>query len=220
MKHTYSRLSILLFFVSNLVMLSACETGSPQNYSALIESKPRSILVIPPQNKSVEVNAPYTYLASITKPLAEKGYYVFPVAVIDTFLKENGLPTPAEMNSVPLDKLRENIGVDAVLYVTINQWGQKYQILSSKAIVSADMRLVDARTGELLWSGKSYAEQASSNNNGGGLAAALVGALVDQVVGSLSDNTFPLAQQANHSAINNRNRGLLTGPYAPVETSK
>jgi hypothetical protein len=40
----------------------------------------------------------YIYLSTLTKPLAEKGYYVLPVAVIDQFLKENGLPTPAEMN--------------------------------------------------------------------------------------------------------------------------
>jgi hypothetical protein len=37
--------------------------------------------------------------------LAEKGYYVLPVAVIDQFLKENGLPTPAEMNGIPLEKI-------------------------------------------------------------------------------------------------------------------
>jgi hypothetical protein len=45
------------------------------------------------------------YLSTLTKPLAEKGYYVLPVAVIDQFLKENGLPTPAEMNGIPLEKI-------------------------------------------------------------------------------------------------------------------
>ena len=61
-------------------------------------------------NSSVEVNAPYSYLSTISQPLAEKGYYVFPVSVVDTFLKENGLPTPAEMNGIALDKIVEVIG--------------------------------------------------------------------------------------------------------------
>jgi hypothetical protein len=34
--------------------------------------------------------------------LAEKGYYVLPVAVIDQFLKENGLPTPARQLENPI----------------------------------------------------------------------------------------------------------------------
>ena len=205
-----------LYLLSAIFFLNACQIQSPTNYGALIESKPRSILVIPPRNNSVEVNAPYTFLASITKPLSEKGYYVFPVAVIDTFFKENGMSITAEMNEIPLDKLRENIGADAVLYVTIDQWGQKYQVLSSKAVVSASLKLVDARTGELLWSARSYAEQASGDG-GGGLAGALFAAVIDQVAGSLKDKTFPLAQQANYSAIN---RGLINGPYSPLEKQK
>src|SRR5210317_1864170 len=96
-------ISVVAAFV---VLLSGCvaPTG-PYDYSALENSRPRSILVIPPLNNSIEVNAPYIFLATITRPLAEKGYYVFPVAVIDAFLKENGLPTPAEMNGIPLDKI-------------------------------------------------------------------------------------------------------------------
>lgn len=209
----------ILSLLSALLVLTACETLGPTNYSPLIESKPRSILVIPPRNNSVEVNAPYTFLASITKPLAEKGYYVFPVAVIDTFFKENGLSVTAEMNEIPLDKLQEHTGADAIMYVTIKEWGQKYQVVSSKAVVSATLLLVDARTGQQLWSATSRAEQASKNSSAG-LAGALVSALANQVVGSLSDKTFPIAQQANENAINSNSRGLLNGPYAPEFKNK
>ena len=194
------------------IFLSGCATVEPYDYSAFIASKPRSILVIPPMNDTVEVNAPYTFISTITRPLAEKGYYVFPVAVIDTFLKENGLPTPAEMNDVPLDKLREYIGADAVLYTHINQWGQKYQVVSSKAVVSANLKLVDAQTGNVIWAANAEAVQ-QSDNSGGGLAGALLGAIVDQVAGSLVDHTQGLSAQANTAAINNSKRGLLYGPY-------
>jgi hypothetical protein len=58
------------------------------------------------------------------RPLAEKGYSVFSVAVIGIFLKGNALPTPAEMNRIPLNKIAEHIGADAVLYVAIEDWSR------------------------------------------------------------------------------------------------
>lgn len=209
-----AKLSLLLF----VVLSSGC-TMQPYDYTALNASKPRSILVMPPINNSVEVVAPYTFLSTISAPLAEKGYYVFPVAMVDNFFKENGLPTPAEMNAAPLDKIREVFGADAVLYVEINQWGQSYQLLSSKTIVSSKWRLVDARDGALLWEGNAEAVQGSSDG-GGGLVGALVGAVVTQIINSMNDATPGLSRTANQTLINNQHRGLLAGPYRPVEGAK
>ncbi len=183
------------------------------NYSALKQEAPRSILVLPPMNSSVEVNAPYSYLSTISQPLAEKGYYVFPVSVIDTFLKENGLPTPAEMNGIALDKIDEIIGADAVLYIDIQDWGQKFQVLSSVTVVQGHIKLVSVKTGELLWDSVISAQYNPNNNSGGGLVGALVGAVVSQIAGEISDNSPQVARLANAAALNSAKRGLLTGPY-------
>ncbi len=205
------RFKVIITLVAALTLVG-CANQQRYDYSALEQSAPRSILVIPPLNNSVEVNAPYIYISTISRPLAEKGYYVFPVAVIDRFMKENGLPTPHEMNSVPLSKLAEHIGPDAVLYVTIEDWGQKYHIVASKTVVKAKMRLVDARTGKQIWHAYAYRE-IGSGDGGGGLAGMLIGALVEQIAGSMSDRTPMVATQANHFAIYNPNVGLLDGPY-------
>ncbi|WP_067342380.1 DUF799 domain-containing protein [Marinomonas spartinae] len=195
------------------LLVTGCATPTPYNYDALIAAKPRSIVVIPPKNNTVEVNAPYIYLSTISRPLAEKGYYVFPVAVIDNFMKENGLPTPEEMNQVPLDKIYENIGADAVLYVEINDWGQKYNVISSDTVVSVTMRLVDARTGNLLWDASAHAST-DNNSSNSSLAGMLISAVVNQIAGSISDHTPVIARTANNAAINSANNGLLKGPYA------
>lgn len=196
-----------------LALFSGCATPPAKDDSVFNELRPLSILVLPPVNNSVEVNAPYTYLSTISKPLAEKGYYVFPVAVIDQFLKENGLPTPDEMHTIPLDKIRQYIGADAVLYVTISDWGQKFQLVSSKAVVRADARLVDTRTGTQLWSANIYGSYQPNTNSGGGLLGAVVSAVVDQVAGSLVDHTPEVARTANQQALYSHNRGLPEGPY-------
>jgi hypothetical protein len=169
-------------------------------------------------NNSIEVNAPYIFLSTITRPLAEKGYYVFPVVVIDQFLKENGLPTPDEMNSIPLDKIAEHIGADAVLYVSIEDWGQKYQLVNSSTIVHSTLRLVDVDTGVLLWQATVRGVR-SSDDAGAGLLGAIVNAIATQIGGSVTDYTPALSSVSNHRQINDGATGLLQGPYFnPDET--
>lgn len=179
----------------------------------------KSIVVLPPLNRSVEVSAPYTYLSTVTRPLAEQGYYVYPVAVVDTLMKQNGLPTPHEMHAVPLDKIREHIGADAVLYVVIEDWGQKYRIIESKTVVRAKLRLVDTRTGRQVWQGVAEASSGGSSDNIG-WQGKLVSALIEQVVSTVIDNTRELARQANERAIETGYGSMPLGPYRASERAQ
>jgi len=200
-----------------LLLMAGCQTPQPYDYTALQASQPRSILVIPPRNQTVEVNAPYTFISTVTRPLAEKGYYIYPVAVIDQLFKENGLPTPEEMNSVPLDRLQQITGADAVLYVDIVDWGQKYEVFQSRTVANSNWQLVDARSGQLLWQTTAF-WQVASGDGGGGLAGMLVNAIVEQVASSIIDQTPQVSSAANSIATNNAYTGLLPGPYCQSMT--
>ena len=79
------------------------------------------------------------------------GYYVLPVAVVDALLKAEGVPLPDLMHAVPLSKLHEVYGADAVLYVTIKHWTTKYVVLNATTTVTLAYRLVDSKTGTSLW---------------------------------------------------------------------
>ncbi|VAW80894.1 Phosphonate ABC transporter phosphate-binding periplasmic component (TC 3.A.1.9.1) [hydrothermal vent metagenome] len=205
-------LVLLMFLV--LVVSGCASTQQPHDYSAYRSHMPRSVLVMPPTNDSIEVGAPYVYLSTITRPLAEAGYYVFPVAVVDNFMKQNGLPTPVEMNAVPLDKIRSIIGADAVLYIHIEDWGQKYKVISSTTVVKARAKLVDVVTGSTIWEGTAQAAE-GSGDGGGGLIGMVVAAAVDQIVDSSTDRVHGLSSVANHGMVLNTRNGLLLGPYNP-----
>lgn len=189
---------------------AACSSPPPHDYAAYLAHMPRSILVLPPVNDSLEVHASSLFLGTITRPLAERGYYVFPVAVVEAFMRSNGRPTPADMHAVELDKLREVFGADAVLYIHIVDWGTSYQVLQSVSRVVTDCRLVDLRTGTLLWSGRGAAT-ASSGSGGGGIVGALASAVVNQVVASIDDPCVDLACNANARLFDNPRHGLLVG---------
>ncbi len=216
------RPTLALAFGGLIALLSGCATTKPFDYTNFREHRPRSILVLPPLNESTDVRGTYSYLSTVTRPLAEMGYYVFPVAVVDEFLKENGLPGPGEMHAAPLDKLASIFGTDSVLYITVKQYGQKYRILGSVAVVSAYAKLVDARTGMLLWEGASSAQL--NSNNGGGLIGALISAAITQAFSATADTSHVVSRDANYMLFTPFRGGgaggsggppLLYGPYRP-----
>lgn len=209
--------TIMRIAVLALVALLAGCAASQRNvdYTAFRESKPASILVLPPLNTSVDVGAGAAVLAQATMPLAESGYYVVPVAVMEETFKQNGLTNADEIHELPAARLREIFGADAALYITIKQYGSSYAVLSSSITVSIDAALVDLRTGAKLWDGSKEVVQAS-NSSDGGLIGALVQAVVDQVVNTVSDHSYDVAGMADNMLLSaGTSGGILYGPRSP-----
>ncbi len=197
-----------------LLALGACTTTEPYDYSLFHAHHPRSVLVLPPLDNSMEVDATYAYLATVTQPLAERGYYVFPVAVVDRMLRDNGLPGPGEMHQVPLTRLGEVFGADAVLYITLHDWGTAYRVIDSSTEVTAEASLVDVASGTEIWHGKHTATY-SSASGGGGILEMMVGAVVNQVMASVVDPSMDVARDCNQGLFCNDHDGLLVGPRHP-----
>jgi hypothetical protein len=118
------------------------------------------------------------------------------------------------MHAIPLDKIGEVFGADAVLYVTIEEYSHKYRVVTSTTTVKARATLVDVATGTTLWEGTAKVAQ-SSGDSGGGIIGSLVSAAVSQVVSSTTDHAHALSATVNHQMFFNENSGLLLGPYNP-----
>jgi hypothetical protein len=206
----------------SMLLLAGCATPQKNyDYTAFKQSRPHSILVLPPQNNSPDVRATYSFFSTATLPLAESGYYVFPVALVDQTFRENGLVNPGEMHQAPLDKLKEIFGADAALYVTVTQYGSSYRVISSETRVTAKAKLVDLGTGKLLWEGEATASDSEGgNSNSGGLAGMLINALAKQIVAGISDqftdHAHPIARTASIRLLNAHPSGLLYGPRSPM----
>ncbi|MDR2092077.1 MAG: DUF799 domain-containing protein [Azoarcus sp.] len=199
-------------------LLAACVTPpSPMDYTAFRANRPRSILVLPPVNRSPEIKAPTSILATATVPLGEGGYYVIPVTLSEETFKQNGVTVADEAQALPLDKLREIFGADAALYISIDRFGVSYRLLDSVVEASASARLVDLRSGEELWQGYAYVSTGQNNNNsGGGLVGMLVRAAIKQIVNSLTDRSHEIGRAASYQLLSaGRFNGLLYGPYHP-----
>lgn len=210
------RLRILAAAATAAVLATGCATPVAYDYSAFKQSRPASILVLPPLNSSPDVAATYSLLSQVTLPLAESGYYVLPVSLVDETFRQNGLHNAAEMHEVGLDKLREIFGADAVLYIDIKQYGTSYAVLVSESRVSAAARLVDLRSGQLLWQGEATASSAEERSSNGGLVGLLVQAIVSQIVESVTNRSHPIAGITSERLLSaGRPNGILYGPRSP-----
>lgn len=206
-----------LFTMATVVgLLTGC-TATPKNtrdLSTYTAQMPKSILVMPPLNESPDTRATNSYWSTVIMPVAEAGYYVFPITVVDTMFKENGVYNGSDAQMVSPQKLKEIFGADAALYIKVKEYGSKYQVIQTVATVAVEAKLVDLKTGELLWEGTEK-QQLANNNSNAGLVGVLVGALVDQISNHLTDKAYVLSGTVSHLLYTPRlpqQKGLLYGP--------
>lgn len=208
----------LWFALLTFALLAACaQPVKHVDYTTFRSSRPHPILVLPPENETTDVEATNSLLSQMTMPLAEAGYYVVPVAVMDETFRQNGLTVPADIQATAPAKLREIFGADAVLYSKITQFGTVYHVVDSATVVTASAKLVDLKTGDVLWQGSASASSNEGNNySGGGLIGMLVTAAITQIANSVMDKSHDIAAVTGYRLLHaGPPNGLLYGPRSP-----
>ncbi|MCH9828207.1 MAG: DUF799 domain-containing protein [Gammaproteobacteria bacterium] len=206
-----------LVLLGSVLATGCASTPKSYDYTAFKQSRPRSILVLPPTNGTPEVTASYGMLSQMTLPLAESGYYVLPVTLVDETFRQNGLTQPEDIAALPLTKLEEIFGADAALYVNITKYGTVYVLLNSESVVTAEARLIDLRSGATLWEGSASASSAESRGaTSGGLVGLLVAAVVNQIADNLADASHRVAATTSQRLLSaGQPGGILYGPRSP-----
>ena len=207
-------LKYLLLLVVSIIFMVGCATTT-KDYTKFNEANPHSILIVPVVNESVDVDAPDYFLSTISKPVAEQGYYVFPVNMVKRILEDEGLSDANLVHNAPTEKLCSLFGSDAVLYIIITRWDAKYVLLATKITVSLEYVIKDGKTEEVLWEEKrtiEYTPQRSGSS--GSWIADLITDVVIAAAAKAKPNYIPLAQQVNKEAFTYPGPGIPPGKYA------
>lgn len=211
-----SRARLALVPIATLLLQTACVTPPPPpDYSLYMEENPRSVLIVPVINNSPEVGADEYFLATVTVPVAERGYYVFPVNLSRVLLADAGLADPGLVHQADVARVAGLFGADAVLFIQINGWEAKYLVLSTTVVVSFDYRLKSGRTGRTLWETSQTMQYTPQSASSGNAIADLVVMAVQAAVTKAMPNYIPLARQANWKAV----AASHVGPGQPTEVS-
>ena len=210
---------LALVLLSSSLVLTGCGPSTTFTmvkaedvFPNLTKAQPKSILVLPAKNTTTSVDATNHFRYSITQPLAEKGYYVFPVSLVDSFFKSENLSEADMIRNIPPQKLREIFGADAILFVDINAWDTSYTVLNSSVDVGVSFELIDAKTGKNMWQNNAYAYSMQGLDGNNGLVGLLVSAV--QTAVNTGVNYSELAYVANTAGFTQLPKGPYHSNYA------
>jgi hypothetical protein len=207
---------LMVSFAIAGILAGCTQNVTKYDYTALREAKPRSILVVPVVNKTTQVEAADTFLATLASPIAERGYYVFPINMVKHNMEDDGLADADMVANAPTARLAALFGADAVLYAEVDHWEASYALIATTTTVSIHYVLKSGKSGATLWDNNVTTTYSPQANSGNPLAALIADAII-AAIERAHPSYVPLANQANGIAFNDQNRGLLTGPYSTAE---
>ena len=176
-------------------------------YAKMYEEKPVTMLVMPPINNSANVEAKDLLYTSISRPLAEAGYYVISPLLAMDILKAESAYDAENFFDAPLTPFKNFFGADAVVFTVIDTWAKKGLGIQTK------IRYVikSAYTNEILFdrSCDLYLDLSVDSGTGG-----LLGALVDLAASAITTaatDHIVAARKANYFIV----RDIPRGKYNP-----
>jgi hypothetical protein len=184
-----------------------------KDYTAFRSADPKSILVVPVLNRSVDVDAPDYFLSTITRPIAERGYYVFPVNLTKRLMEEEGLSDADMVHANDPTALGKMFGTDSILYVTIDRWDAQYAVINTSVTVGLGYVLKSGTTGETLWAHKEQMTYSPEAPVSGGLLLTVLAKAATALVEKAKPSYIPLARQVNARSVLAAGKGLPAGPY-------
>jgi len=207
MDRKFHCLSLYIPLIGILLMAFGCASTPKKDYTKFRQLDPHSILIVPVLNNSPEVGADTFFLATVSLPLAERGYYVFPVNMTRELLIEAGLDDAGMMHEADPQRIGELFGADAILYIIINHLEAKYLLIRTTVTVGFSYILKDTKTGKEIWKNEQVMEY--TPDSGGSLLVAVINSAVTKAM----PNYIPLSREANSKAFIIPHQGLPAGPY-------
>lgn len=211
-----SKLALLATFAASLSTAACVSAPTPKHYGSFRVEQPRSVLVVPALNSTVSVDAADYFVSTISRPVAERGYYVFPAHMVKRILDDEGLSDAGLVHQADASRFSPLFGCDSVMFVEIKKWESQYIVISTSTNVEFEYTLKSCRTGQVLWTdvqAMSYSPQGSSSGNP---LADLIAQAVIAAIEKAKPNYIPLTQQANLLATHTLGQGLPAGPYLPA----
>jgi len=209
----------LLMLIAVFSLVGCATPKEPMDFTAFEAAAPRSILVVPTVNNSLDVDAPNYLLATLPMPLAEKGYYVFPVNTVKVVLEMEGFYEGEQVHQQPAAVLAQQFGADTVLFVTIDRWDAQYALISTTVTVSFQYRMV-ARDGTEIWSATETMAYTPANSSSGNPLVDLIAAAISAAVTRAAPNYLPLTRQANQQVFILGHSAIPDGPYKEMGVNR
>ncbi|MEG2573251.1 MAG: DUF799 family lipoprotein [Bacteroides sp.] len=197
----------------SLLMFASCTTTKEltraDNYPAMYSEKPSGILIMPPINKTVNVEAKEYFYTSLAKPLCNKGYYVVSPFLAMEILKSESAYDSEMFLEANLAPFRNVFGAEAALFTIINNWEKS--TIGSKITVNIEYILKSTKNNEIIFNRKGKVTvDTSINISEGGLLGSLISMAASAVNTAITDKVVA-ARCCNEHCLYD----LPEGQYSP-----
>ncbi len=159
-----------------IAIMSSCavteKVAKNKAYAGMYANKPVSVMIMPPINKTSNVEAKEIFHSTMLIPLANAGYYVIPPFMsMEILKKESAWDSELFINS-PLNKFNDIFGADIALFTTITRWNKT---VLATVDIEVEYVVKSTTTNEILYQRKgTIIYDSSAGISGGGLTGALV----------------------------------------------
>ncbi len=182
MRHAKGCIVFLSLFL--LILLPACATIPERTVDKANPIK--TVAVLPLINNTNNVDGPAKMQIQFTAALYERYYDVVEPSEVNKTLKDQmGLTLGAQLDMAKPDLLCRNLNVDGLLYGSLDDYIVKPTGVYTVKRVRARTKLMDCKTGSVVWKGGSGGKSQEAR---GGTVGALVGAAAS-IGSAVSDAT-------------------------------
>jgi hypothetical protein len=206
--------TLIFSSLAAVICLSSCSsTGSLTKavaYQGMYEQKPIAILLMPPINRSTEVEAKEYFHSTLNVPIVDAGYYVIPPFLsMEILKKESAYDSELFLNG-SLNKFGEVFGADLALFTIINRWDKSG--LAARVRVEVEYLFKSVKTNEIVYSRKGSVIYDTSVSTGvGGVWGALAN-LAASAINTATTKYVDVARVCNAYTF----KDLPAGKYSPT----
>jgi hypothetical protein len=197
-----------------VIALSACTTVTPiarsVAYNGMYNEKPLTVLLMPPINRSTNVEAKEYFHSTLNVPIANSGFYVIPPFLsMEILKKESAYDAELFLNS-PLNKFGEIFGADLAVFTIINKWDKSG--LASNVYVEIEYIIKSTKTDEILYTRKGNVTYDASISTGATGGLGILVNLAASAINTAATKYVDVARACNAYTF----KDLPVGKYSPA----
>lgn len=204
---------ILFLLVVAVLFISSCTPSKPiarsEAYKGMYSEKPLTILLMPPINKSTNVEAKEYFHSTLNIPIDNAGFYVIPpILSMEILRKESAYDAELFLNA-SLSKFGEIFGADLALFTIINKWDKSG--LAAKVYVDVEYILKSTKTNEIVYTRKGSVIYDASVNTGAPGALGVLANMTASAINTAATKYVDVARACNAYTF----KDLPAGKYSP-----
>jgi hypothetical protein len=204
---------ILLTLGIIAALMSSCTTqkqvARSEAYKGMYDQQLLTVLLMPPINRSTNVEAKEYFHSTLNVPIANAGYYVVPPFLsMEILKKESAYDTELFLNG-SLNKFGEIFGADLALLTIIHRWDKSS--IGAKVNVEVEYIIKSTLTNEELYSRRGEVTYDTSINSGSSTGLGILVSMAASAINTAATKYVDVARTCNAYTF----KDLPAGKYSP-----